>query len=84
MGLGTGTLAIYGRSGDVIRFYELNPAIGTHGGAAWSPSQPGASCGPCAIRSDAPIDSRTGYKLGETATLIGGRPAMETPEIREP
>jgi len=27
IGLGTGTLAAYGRHGDVIRFYELNPAV---------------------------------------------------------
>jgi hypothetical protein len=27
IGLGTGTLAAYGRRGDVYRFYELNPAI---------------------------------------------------------
>lgn len=27
IGLGTGTLAAYGRPGDVIRFYELNPAV---------------------------------------------------------
>jgi hypothetical protein len=27
IGLGTGTLAAYGRAGDVIRFYELNPAV---------------------------------------------------------
>jgi protein-L-isoaspartate O-methyltransferase len=27
IGLGTGTLATYGRSGDVYRFYEINPAV---------------------------------------------------------
>ena len=27
IGLGVGTLAAYGRPGDVIRFYELNPAV---------------------------------------------------------
>ena len=27
VGLGTGTIAIYGRAGDSLRFYELNPAI---------------------------------------------------------
>lgn len=27
IGLGTGTIATYGRSGDVYRFYELNPAV---------------------------------------------------------
>jgi hypothetical protein len=27
IGLGTGTLAAYGRQGDVFRFYELNPAV---------------------------------------------------------
>lgn len=27
IGLGTGTLAAYGRPGDVIRFYDLNPAV---------------------------------------------------------
>jgi hypothetical protein len=27
IGLGTGTLAAYGRPGDVFRFYELNPAV---------------------------------------------------------
>jgi len=27
IGLGVGTLAAYGRAGDVIRFYELNPAV---------------------------------------------------------
>jgi hypothetical protein len=27
IGLGTGTLAAYGRAGDVFRFYELNPAV---------------------------------------------------------
>lgn len=27
IGLGAGTLAAYGRAGDVIRFYELNPAV---------------------------------------------------------
>jgi SAM-dependent methyltransferase len=27
IGLGTGTLATYGRPGDVYRFYELNPAV---------------------------------------------------------
>jgi hypothetical protein len=27
IGLGTGTLAAYGRPGDVIRFYEINPAV---------------------------------------------------------
>jgi hypothetical protein len=27
IGLGTGTLAAYGRHGDVIRFYELNPQV---------------------------------------------------------
>jgi SAM-dependent methyltransferase len=27
IGLGTGTLAAYGRAGDVIRFYDLNPAV---------------------------------------------------------
>ncbi len=27
VGLGTGTIAAYGREGDVIRFYEINPAI---------------------------------------------------------
>jgi tetratricopeptide (TPR) repeat protein/spermidine synthase len=27
IGLGTGTLAVYGRPGDVYRFYEINPAV---------------------------------------------------------
>ncbi|MBI3041596.1 MAG: spermidine synthase [Betaproteobacteria bacterium] len=27
VGLGTGTLAVYGRKGDVYRFYELNPQV---------------------------------------------------------
>jgi spermidine synthase len=27
IGLGTGTLASYGRSGDVVRFYEINPMV---------------------------------------------------------
>jgi SAM-dependent methyltransferase len=27
VGLGTGTLAVYGRAGDVFRVYELNPAV---------------------------------------------------------
>jgi hypothetical protein len=27
VGLGTGTIAAYGRAGDVIRFYELNPQV---------------------------------------------------------
>ena len=27
VGLGAGTLAVYGRSGDVFRFYELSPAV---------------------------------------------------------
>jgi spermidine synthase len=27
VGLGTGTLAAYGRPGDVIRFYDINPAV---------------------------------------------------------
>lgn len=27
VGLGTGTLAAYGREGDVFRFYEINPAV---------------------------------------------------------
>ncbi len=27
IGLGTGTLAAYGRAGDVFRFYEINPAV---------------------------------------------------------
>jgi hypothetical protein len=27
VGLGTGTLAAYGRAGDVIRFYEINPQV---------------------------------------------------------
>jgi len=27
IGLGTGTIAAYGRPGDVIRFYDLNPAV---------------------------------------------------------
>ncbi|MBI3210637.1 MAG: fused MFS/spermidine synthase [Candidatus Solibacter usitatus] len=27
IGLGTGTIAAYGRSGDVIRFYEINPLV---------------------------------------------------------
>jgi hypothetical protein len=27
VGLGTGTAAAYGRAGDVIRFYEINPAV---------------------------------------------------------
>ncbi|MFA6134590.1 MAG: fused MFS/spermidine synthase [Phycisphaerae bacterium] len=27
VGLGTGTLAAYGRAGDVMRFYEINPAV---------------------------------------------------------
>ena len=27
VGLGTGTLAAYGRAGDTIRFYEINPAV---------------------------------------------------------
>ena len=27
IGLGVGTLATYGRAGDVIRFYEINPAV---------------------------------------------------------
>jgi len=27
IGLGTGTMAAYGRSGDVIRFYDINPAV---------------------------------------------------------
>ncbi|MFH1732021.1 MAG: fused MFS/spermidine synthase [Planctomycetota bacterium] len=27
VGLGTGTLAAYGRTGDYIRFYEINPAV---------------------------------------------------------
>jgi hypothetical protein len=27
IGLGTGTIAAYGRPGDVIRFYDINPAV---------------------------------------------------------
>src|SRR6185503_14200535 len=27
VGLGTGTLAVYGRPGDVYRFYEINPQV---------------------------------------------------------
>ena len=27
IGLGTGTLAAYGRKGDLVRFYEINPAV---------------------------------------------------------
>lgn len=27
IGLGTGTMAAYGRAGDVVRFYEINPAV---------------------------------------------------------
>ena len=27
IGLGVGTLAAYGRSGDVYRFYEIDPAV---------------------------------------------------------
>jgi hypothetical protein len=27
IGLGTGTVAAYGRSGDTVRFYEINPAV---------------------------------------------------------
>ncbi len=27
IGLGTGTLAVYGRSGDVMRFYDINPHV---------------------------------------------------------
>ena len=27
VGLGVGTIAAYGRVGDVIRFYELDPAV---------------------------------------------------------
>src|SRR5579884_745954 len=27
IGLGTGTMAAYGRAGDVIRFYDINPAV---------------------------------------------------------
>jgi len=27
VGLGTGTLAVYGRTGDAYRFYEINPAV---------------------------------------------------------
>ena len=27
IGLGTGTLAAYGRQGDVFRFYEINPSV---------------------------------------------------------
>lgn len=27
IGLGTGTLAVYGKPGDVIRFYDINPAV---------------------------------------------------------
>ena len=27
LGLGTGTLAVYGRHGDIFRFYEINPAV---------------------------------------------------------
>ena len=27
IGLGTGTLAVYGRPGDVYRFYEINPQV---------------------------------------------------------
>ena len=27
IGLGTGTMAAYGRSGDVVRFYDINPAV---------------------------------------------------------
>ncbi|HTY49091.1 MAG TPA: fused MFS/spermidine synthase, partial [Steroidobacteraceae bacterium] len=27
IGLGTGTMAAYGRPGDVVRFYEINPAV---------------------------------------------------------
>ena len=29
IGLGTGTIAAYGRPGDVIRFYDINPAVPT-------------------------------------------------------
>jgi hypothetical protein len=29
VGLGTGTLAVYGRKGDVYRFYEINPEVVT-------------------------------------------------------
>jgi xanthosine utilization system XapX-like protein len=27
VGLGTGTMAVYGRAGDYVRFYEINPAV---------------------------------------------------------
>ena len=33
VGLGTGTLALYGRTGDYFRFYDINPAVI---GVAWS------------------------------------------------
>ena len=27
VGLGTGTIAVYGRPGDSFRFYDINPAV---------------------------------------------------------
>ncbi|BAU49303.1 membrane protein [Sulfurifustis variabilis] len=33
VGLGTGTLAAYGRAGDYLRFYEINPAVASLAGA---------------------------------------------------
>lgn len=40
VGLGTGTLAAYGRAGDAFRFYEINPAVeslaGTRAGALFT------------------------------------------------
>ena len=27
IGLGVGTIAAYGRAGDMLRFYEINPAV---------------------------------------------------------
>ena len=36
IGLGAGTMAAYGRAGDVIRFYEINPAVEQLAGALFT------------------------------------------------
>ena len=44
IGLGTGTLAAYGRPGDRVRYYEINPlVIGSPGRSSLSERLPGAS-----------------------------------------
>ena len=42
IGLGAGTLAVYGRPGDVYRFYEINPLVLRFGRSASSASWPTA------------------------------------------